>query len=85
MATQKVGIREFRAGLADYIASDVPIAITKHGLTVGFFIPANVDRAADVAALRSAAAKLDQLLDLSESDIDVIVEEFGDLRHKVTK
>lgn len=82
MATQKVGIREFRAGLADYIASDVPIAITKHGQTVGFFIPANVDRAADVAALKSAAAKLDQLLDLSESDIDVIVEEFGDLRHK---
>ena len=82
MATQKVGIREFRAGLADYIASDVPIAITKHGQTVGFFIPANVDRAADVAALKSAAAKLDQLLDLSESDIDVIVDEFGDLRHK---
>ena len=85
MATQKVGIREFRAGLADYVASDVPIAITKHGQTVGFFIPAHVDRAADVAALKSAAAQLDQLLELSERDIDVIVEEFGDLRHQAAR
>lgn len=85
MATQKVGIREFRAGLADFVTSDVPIAITKHGQTVGFFIPANVDRVVDVVALKSAAAKLDELLDLSESDIDVIVEEFGDLRHQVAK
>lgn len=80
MATQKVGIREFRAGLAEYIAADVPIAITKHGQTVGFFIPAHADRTADIAAMKSAAAKLDQLLDLQESDIAVIVEEFDELR-----
>jgi hypothetical protein len=85
MATQKVGVREFRAGLADFIASEVPIAITKHGQTVGFFIPAKVDREADVAALRSAAAKLDRLVDLSEPDVDVIVEEFGDLRRRAAK
>lgn len=85
MATQKVGIREFRAGMADFIASEVPIAITKHGQTVGFFIPARVDREAEVAALRSAAATLDRLVDLSEPDVDVIVEEFGDLRHQAAK
>ena len=84
MATQKVGIREFRSGLAEYIAADVPIAITKHGQTVGFFIPAHADRAADIAAMKSAAAKLDRLLDLQESDIAVIVEEFDELR-KVAK
>lgn len=84
MATQKVGIREFRAGLAEYIASDVPVAITRHGQTVGFFIPARADRAVDIAALKSAAAKLDQMLDLSERDIDVIVEEFADLRKAAT-
>lgn len=69
MATQKVGIREFRAGLAGYIASDVPIAVTRHGQTVGFFHPAHVERAADLAALKTAAAKLDQLLDVSEDDL----------------
>ena len=80
MATQKVGIREFRAGLAEFIAADVPIAITKHGQTVGFFIPAHADRTADIAAMKSAAVKLDRLLDLQESDIAVIVEEFDELR-----
>jgi antitoxin (DNA-binding transcriptional repressor) of toxin-antitoxin stability system len=84
MVTQKVGIRQFRAGLAEYIDSDVPIAITRHGQTVGFFIPAHSDRAADLAALKSAAARLDQLLDLQEGDIDVIVDEFADLRRAAT-
>lgn len=84
MGTQKVGIREFRAGLAEYIASDVPIAVTRHGQTVGFFIPARADRTADIAALKAASAKLDQMLDLSESDLDVIVEEFDDLRKATT-
>lgn len=85
MVIQKVGTREFRAGLADFIASDSPIAITKHGQTVGFFIPAKADREAEVAALRSAAAKLDRLVDRSEPDVDVIVEEFGDLRRQAAK
>ncbi len=84
MATQKVGVREFRAGLADFITSEVPIAITKHGQTVGFFVPAH-SRAADVAALKSAAAKLDELLELSEAEVDEIVGEFDELRHSVAK
>ena len=84
MVARKVGIREFRAGLAEYIDSDVPIAITRHGQTVGFFIPTRTDLTVDIAALKSAAAKLDQMLDLQESDIEVIVEEFTDLRRKAT-
>jgi len=39
METAKVGIREFRAGLAEFIASDTPVAVTRHGQTVGYFIP----------------------------------------------
>lgn len=85
MTTPKVGIREFRAGLAEYIDSDTPIAITRHGRTVGFFIPTRTDRAAEVAALKSAAAKLDHLLDLQEPEVEVIVEEFTDLRRKAAK
>lgn len=84
MATQKVGIREFRAGLAEYIASETPIAVTRHGQTVGFFIPARADRAADLAALKAAAARLDQMLDLSERDRDAIAEEFTELRKAAT-
>jgi hypothetical protein len=39
METLKVGIREFRDKLASYLLeSDVPVAITRHGDTVGVFI-----------------------------------------------
>ena len=80
MTATKVGIREFRAGLADYIDADAPVAVTRHGQTVGYFIPAKSDRHADVAALKAAAAKLDALLDLDEADVDTVVEDFKQLR-----
>jgi len=38
METTKVGIREFRSDLAEYIASSTPVAVTRHGQTVGYFI-----------------------------------------------
>lgn len=82
MAATKVGIREFRAGLADYIAADEPVAVTRHGQTVGYFIPARGDRDAEAAALRAAASKLDDLLDLSQDEVDEAVEEFHELRRK---
>jgi antitoxin (DNA-binding transcriptional repressor) of toxin-antitoxin stability system len=85
MATTKVGIREFRAGLADYIDAEAPIAVTRHGQTVGFFIPTKSDLSAEVAALKSAAAQLDALLQLEESDVDKLVEEFKGSRRKARK
>lgn len=80
MAATKVGIREFRAGLADFVDADAPVAVTRHGRTVGYFIPVKQDRAADAAALRAAGEKLDALLQLSEADVDEMVEDFKQLR-----
>jgi antitoxin (DNA-binding transcriptional repressor) of toxin-antitoxin stability system len=85
MTATKVGIREFRAALADYIDADAPVAVTRHGQTVGYFIPAKSDRQADVAALRAAAAKLDALLDLDEAEVDAVVEDFKQLRRAKKK
>lgn len=82
MTTTKVGIREFRAGLADYIDSGDPVAVTRHGHTVGYFIPARVDREAEAASLRAAAAKLDALSDIDEADVDEMVQEFEKLRKR---
>ncbi|MGK2942434.1 MAG: type II toxin-antitoxin system Phd/YefM family antitoxin [Immundisolibacter sp.] len=61
MEATKVGIREFRSGLAEYIASETPVAITRHGQTVGFFIPTKGQAGAVRAALKKAAADLDHL------------------------
>ena len=35
----RIGIREFRDKLASYMESTVPIEVTRHGQTVGFYIP----------------------------------------------
>jgi antitoxin (DNA-binding transcriptional repressor) of toxin-antitoxin stability system len=85
MTTTKIGIREFRAGLAEFVDSDAPIAVTRHGHTVGYFIPVKQDRAADAAALRAAGEKLDALLRLSEADVDDAIEDFKQLRRTAKK
>lgn len=83
VVTQVVGIREFRAGLADFIAGAEPVAVTRHGVTVGWFIPTPTDRAAEVASLRSAAQVLDALLVERGVDVDEVVAEFRQARAEV--
>ncbi len=76
METTKVGIREFRADLAEYIASGTPVAVTRHGQTVGYFIPAHGQADADVAALKKASKTLDRMLAAREVDLDAVVADF---------
>jgi prevent-host-death family protein len=37
---ETVGIREFRENLSGYLENSAPVAITKHGETVAFLLPA---------------------------------------------
>ena len=74
METLKVGIREFREKLASYLLeSDKPLAITRHGDTVGYYLPARRRRSeAERSALRQAAARLQEMLaaeGISENEI----------------
>lgn len=85
MTATKVGIREFRAGLSDFVDSDAPVAVTRHGHTVGYFIPVKEDRTADVATLKAAGEKLDALLSLTEDEVDVAIEDFQQLRREGKK
>ena len=48
MEATEVGIREFRADLAEYIAASSPVAVTRHGQTVGYFIPVHGQAQADL-------------------------------------
>ena len=75
MEATKVGIREFRAGLAEYIASDTAVAVTRHGRTVGYFIPTHGQAEADLAALRKAAVELDRLLAARSVDAEEVAAE----------
>lgn len=35
----RIGMRELREKLAEYAESSVPIEVTRHGRTIGFYIP----------------------------------------------
>ncbi len=76
MQATKVGIREFRADLAEYIASSTPVAVTRHGQTVGYFIPTQGQADADIAALKKASKTLDQMLAAQDVDVDAVVADF---------
>jgi len=77
-----VGIREFRENLATYLLeSNAPVAITRHGDTIGYFIPARRKRTdQDRAALKEAAAKMDAMLAAKGLTEDELVEDFKRFR-----
>ncbi len=82
MEAVKIGIREFRADLAEYIASNTPVAVTRHGQTVGYFIPTHGQVDADLAALKKASKTLDRLLAAQSVDIDEVVADFKAQRQR---
>ena len=75
-----VGVREFRQGLAEYIDQTEPVTITRHGQTVGLFIPVHRDSRADVIAYAEAAKKANALLAEWGMSDDEVVSEFEELR-----
>lgn len=81
MSTTKASVPEFRAGLADYIASDGPAVVTCGGRTVGIFIPTpEQPRSASQRALAHADAKLKAVMPLDDDEFDVLVKDFDDAR-----
>ena len=84
MDTPSVGIREFRASLAEYIDTDAPVTITRHGQAVGFFVPLRRPSAADLQRLEAAAAKVREAMPLSDDEVEAVVADFDALRRAVT-
>ena len=81
MPTAKVGVREFRENLSDYLESAAPVAIMRHGKTLGFYVPTpQRPREEDLAALRRAGEQLDALIASSGATEDELVNEFKTLR-----
>jgi PHD/YefM family antitoxin component YafN of YafNO toxin-antitoxin module len=84
MGTQKIGIREFRDKLATYLLeADAPLAITRHGDTVGYFIPARRKRSeAERGALKEASARWQEILDAEGISEEEAVADFKRWRAK---
>jgi len=87
VATTKVGIREFREKLASYLLeAEQPLAITRHGDTVGYYIPARRKRTeADRAALKEAASRLQMALAAEGISEGEIVKDFQGWRRSSRK
>lgn len=83
---ETVGIREFREKLADYLESSAPVAITRHGETIGFYLPTPRRRTdEEKAALDQAAERMQKMLDDRGITEDDLVEEFKQLRKQARK
>ncbi len=81
MEAVKVGVREFRENLAGYLESGRPLAITRHGETLGFYIPARKrSRKAELEAMRAAAKDLDEMIAAWGASEDELMEEYKQLR-----
>ena len=78
---QKIGMRDFRDNLAKYLSSSTPVAILRHGQTVGYFLPTQLQPAeSEQESLKRAAAALDALLVEQGIDEDTLLTEFRQLR-----
>ena len=81
METAKVGIREFRENLAGYLEGGRPLAITRHGETLGFFIPAQKrSRKAEMAAMCAAAKELDAMIATWGASEEELMREYKEIR-----
>jgi antitoxin (DNA-binding transcriptional repressor) of toxin-antitoxin stability system len=86
MESIKVGIREFRENLSSFLESSKPVAITRHGETVGFYIPAKRKRKqADLEALLAAGKQLDAMLAAAGVTEDELVRDFKELRRQARR
>lgn len=81
MQTTKVGIREFRENLAEYLESKTPVAITRHGSTIGIYVPTKPKPSqADLEALRVAGERIQELIAAAGTSEDEIVAAFKKAR-----
>lgn len=83
MQTTKVGIREFRENLADYLESKTPVAITRHGATIGIYVPTKPEPSqVDLEALRVAGEKMQELIAAAGTTDDEILADFKTRRRE---
>jgi len=81
MQTEKIGMQGLRENLADYLGSGRPLAITRHGETLGFFIPAQKrSRKAEIEAMRAAAKELDAMIATWGASEDELMQEYKKIR-----
>jgi hypothetical protein len=58
--------------------------VTRHGQTIGYFIPTHGQAEADIASLKKASKTLDRLLAAKSIEVDTVVAEFKTARKRAS-
>lgn len=81
MKATKVGIREFRENLSRYLESTNPVAITRHGTTIGIYVPTRPRPTTEqLEAYRAASDKMQELISAAGTSEEELMEDFKRLR-----
>ncbi len=78
----KVGIREFREHLPQYLMKASPVAVTRHGETIGFYIPARHHHPdeMELESLKQAVVNLEKLISESQITEEELFAEYRALK-----
>lgn len=83
MRATKVGIREFRENLSTYLESKMPVAITRHGTTIGIYVPTRPKPTEEqLEALRMAGEKMRELIASAGTTEEELMEDFKKARRE---
>ena len=83
MQPTKVGIREFRENLSSYLESKTPVAITRHGTTIGIYVPTKPKPSqAQLEAFRVAGQKMQELIAAAGTTEEELMDDFKKLRRE---
>jgi len=87
MATQSIGIREFRDKLSTcLLQTEGPLEITRHGDTIGYYLPTKRKRTeAEKKALEEAGLRMQEMMKAAGVTEDEIIEDFQRMRKEGRK
>jgi antitoxin (DNA-binding transcriptional repressor) of toxin-antitoxin stability system len=77
MVLKNVGVREFRDHATSYLSGSEPVAVSKHGRVVGFYVPLQRDEDEVKAAVAKLGETVSQVLTesgLSEAELAALFE-----------
>ena len=85
MEIQSVGIKEFRTNLHKYTKqSSEPIAVTSHGVPIGYYIPTQpTPQKQDLLALQQAVQKITQLLQTQGISEEELLADFQSAKKNI--
>ena len=86
MQATKVGIREFRENLAAYLEAKGPVAITRHGATIGIFTPTRRRVPTEkLEAFLATGDRIDAMVASAGTNEEELMVEFKKLRKENSK